>query len=303
MNARDLPSDGLLIAEEIIDQQTVTEVFQGRELDTSTGRVLLHAVRGGDEALCGAGTPGAVASGTEPELTHIGRQWEAGYLPHVPRCRDCAQAAGDARAAPRPVADPAIPATGQATGVDVRTAHGTDQEREGAAALCAVLASFDLRRWMFTDIVNVDEQVRGGFSHPLTINPVLLTCRPAGALATFLHEQLHWVEGPGVDAATTEASQRWPEPPPPPAGGHDAESTWLHMTVCALEYQGLCEVLGADAAAAELRQQKHYSWMYEQILADPGWFAAFLDRHGISVPAEPPVPRRYCGEDWWTALM
>jgi hypothetical protein len=299
MNARDLPSDGLLIAEEIIDQRTVTEVFQGRELDTSTGRVLLHAVRGGDRVLCGAGV-----SGTDPELTHIGRRWEASYLPHVPRCRACARAAGHGGGTQQPPdADPGVPPTAPSTGVDVRAAHGTDQELEGVAALRAVLASYDLRRWMFTDIVNVDEQIRGGFSHPLTINPVLLVRRPACALATFLHEQLHWVEGPGVDAATTEASQRWPEPPPPPAGGHDAESTWLHMTVCALEYQGLCEVLGADAAAAELRQQKHYSWMYEQILADPGWFAAFLDGHGIAVPAEPPVPRRYCGEDWWTSLM
>jgi hypothetical protein len=298
MNARDLPSDGLLIAEEIIDRRTVTEVFQGRELDTSTGRVLLHAVRGGGQALCGAGV-----SGTDPVLAHIGQRWDPGYLPHVPRCRDCAQAAGSEGGTQPPGADPGIPPTGPSAGVDVRTAHRTDQELEGAAALRAVLASFDLRRWMFTDIVTVDEQIRGGFSHPLTINPVLLTCRPACALATFLHEQLHWVEGPGVDAATTEASQRWPEPPPPPAGGHNPESTWLHMTVCALEYQSLCEVLGAEAAAAELRQQKHYSWMYEQILADPGWFAAFLARHGISVPAGPPVPRRYCGEDWWTALM
>jgi hypothetical protein len=29
----------------------------------------------------------------------------------------------------------------------------------------------------------------------------------------------------------------------------------------------------------------------------------WMDRYWISVPAEPPVPRRYCGEDWWTSLM
>jgi hypothetical protein len=29
MNARDLPSDGPFMAEEIIDRRTVTEVFQG----------------------------------------------------------------------------------------------------------------------------------------------------------------------------------------------------------------------------------------------------------------------------------
>jgi hypothetical protein len=35
----------------------------------------------------------------------------------------------------------------------------------------------DLRRWMFTDLVMVDETIRGGLSHPLTINPRLLPQR------------------------------------------------------------------------------------------------------------------------------
>ena len=176
-------------------------------------------------------------------------------------------------------------------------------ELAGAAALRDVLAQHDLRRWMFTDLARVDEQIRGGFSHPLTISPALLLRRPACALTTFLHEQLHWTQGPGIDNATTEARARWPDPPPPPAGGHDAESTWLHLTVCALEYQSLSELLGPSAAAGELRQHQHYAWIYGQILDDPGWFSGFLHRHGLGVPEEPPVPRRYFGEEWWTNLV
>jgi hypothetical protein len=57
--------------------------------------------------------------------------------------------------------------------------------------LRSVLTEDDLRRWMFTDLVVVDASIRRGFSHPLTIGPGLLTGRPASALATFLHEQLH----------------------------------------------------------------------------------------------------------------
>lgn len=39
-----------------------------------------------------------------------------------------------------------------------------------------MLAQYDLRRWMFTDLVTVDETIRGGtirggISHPLTISP------------------------------------------------------------------------------------------------------------------------------------
>ena len=71
---------------------------------------------------------------------------------------------------------------------------------------------------------------------------------------------------------------------------------WLHMSVCALEYHSLSEILGPSAAAAELRQHAGYSWIYGQILANPRWFSSFLHRHGLQVPAQPPVPRRCFSE-------
>jgi len=66
--------------------------------------------------------------------------------------------------------------------------------------------------------------------HPLTISPALPAGRPASALATFLHEQLHWLDCPGIDAATTEASERWPDPPAPPPA--PATVTWLGLHCC-----------------------------------------------------------------------
>jgi hypothetical protein len=274
-------SGSLRTAEEIVDRQSKTEQFRGREIDFATGRVVLHALRGDGETLCGR---------RDNRLTPIDRPWDASYLPHLSRCRGCL--------APGGAPDLAAPASG----VDVRAASGTDDEMAGVAGLRSVLAEHDLRRWMFTDLVTVDESIRGGFSHPLTIRPGLLAGRPASALATFLHEQLHWLDGPGVDEATTEASRRWPDPPPFPAAGQDAQSTWLHMSVCALEFQSLSEIIGPASAVAELTELGRYSWIYGQIFADPGWFAGFLRRHGLHVPEQPPVPRRYCGEPWWTQV-
>ncbi len=292
------------MAEEIIDKHTRLEAFRGREWEMSTGRVVLHAV--GDAAGHGPGRwPARRAACGLPSgrLAPTGRPWDSGYLPHLPRCGRCATAAGDPPPA-RAAGDgrEGQPAGEPAADVDIRAVHGTAEEQAGAGALRDVLIRHDLRRWMFTDLVRVDAEIRGGFSHPLTINPGLLAGRQAKALTTFLHEQLHWSEGPGTDAATAEAARRWPEPPPPPAGCHDAESSWLHMSVCALEYRSLAEVIGRAAAAAELRRHRNYSWIYGQILADPGWFEAFLDRHGLRVPDPPPVPRRYIGEEWWAIL-
>jgi hypothetical protein len=283
-------SASLFVAEQGIDRQTRTEVFRGRQIELVTGRVLLHAVAGDGRPLCGC---------DREQLTPIGQPWDAGYLPHLPRCEGCAE-----------IADPAVPGQpGQdrghptgATGVDIRTAHGTAAEHAGGEALRAVLAGHDLRRWMLTDLVIIDEGISGGLSHPLTISPALLVRRPALALTTFLHEQLHWLEGPGSDSASAEASRLWPDPPSFPAGGAtDAASTWLHMSVCALEHRSLSELLGPSAAAAELRQHAGYSWIYGQVLASPDWFSGFLHRHGLQVPGQPPVPRRCFSDLQWAA--
>lgn len=191
---------------------------------------------------------------------------------------------------------PAAPASD----VDIRTAHGTAAENEAKSALREVLAEHDLRRWMFTDLVTIDERLPvGGLSHPLTLRAATLVKRPARTVSVFLHEQLHWMEGGGTEAAAAEASRRWPDPPPPPAGAADARSTWTHLSVCALQYFSLAELLGPAATAVELRRHEGYSWIYGQILADPGWFSGFLLRHGLQVPGQPPVPRRYFGAKWW----
>ena len=270
---------GLSMAEECIDRQAKTEMFRGRQIELITGRVLLHALDDRGELLCGQ---------DKTELRLTGRPWNAGYLPHLLRCQACTTQITDA------------PVASRDTQVDIRTAHGSDHEDAGAAALRAILEEYDLRCWLFTDLVTIDEQLRGGLSHPLTISPSLLVQRPALALTTFLHEQLHWLDGPGIASATAEASQRWPDPPSRSAGGAtDPASTWLHMSTCALEYESLSEILGPPAAADELRQHPGYSWIYGQILAEPGWFSGFLRRHGLQVPRKPPLPRRCFGEMPW----
>lgn len=288
-------SGSLCTAEEVVDRQTRIEQFRGREIDFATGRVVLHAWSSGGGALCGR---------RDERLTPIGQPWDATYLPHLPRCLGCLAPALPGGLRPRGSGQdsPGGLAGGvPASGVDVRASSGTPAEMAGVTGLRKVLAEHDLRRWMFTDLVMVDASIRGGFSHPLTINPGLLTGRPASALATFLHEQLHWLEGTGLDEAIAEASRRWPDPPPPPAGARDKQSTWLHISVCTLEFQSLSEIIGPAQTAAELRELGRYPWIYGQILEDSGWFARFLRRHGLNVPEQPPVPRRYCGADWWTS--
>jgi hypothetical protein len=286
----------LLLGEEVFDLQSRTEFFQGSESETTTGRVLLHAMDGAN-TLCGRDPDG---------LTHVARDWGASYLPHAPRCLPCATKAGSGSRSGLQLLGPedvlAPPPGLPATGVDIRTAHGSEREQQGADALRSALARWDLRRYLMTDVVTVNEEIRGGFSHPLTLNPAMLERGPHAVLSVFLHEQMHWIQGPGVDAATTEAAMRWPDPPPPPAGSYNAKSSWLHISVCSLEYVGLAEVIGEADALAALSGRLHYSWMYGQILADRAWARDLLSRHGLAAPAAPPVPRRYYGPAWWASI-
>jgi hypothetical protein len=134
---------GLSMAEQCIDARTKTETFRGRQIELVTGRVLLHALDDRGEAVCGQ---------DKASLTPTGRPWDAGYLPHLLRCPGC-------------LGEPfAGFFAGLDTTVEIRTAHGSDVEEAGAAALRAILDQYDLRRWLFTDLVTVDEQQRGAIS-------------------------------------------------------------------------------------------------------------------------------------------
>ncbi len=163
--------NGLSIAEQYVDLQARTEMFRGRQIELVTGQVVLHALDDHGQPLCGHDIG---------RLTPTGHPWHAGYLPHLPRCHGCLSRAAGAPAPGLPGHDSGPPGrVAQPSGADIRTAHGTEGENAAAAALRAVLDGHDLRRWMFTDLVSIDEAIRGGLSHPLTISPRLLVQQPS----------------------------------------------------------------------------------------------------------------------------
>ena len=71
---------GLFFAEQCVDRQAKTEVFRGRRMEVVTGRVVLHALDDHGQPLCGH---------EKGQLTATGQPWNAGYLPHLPRCHGC----------------------------------------------------------------------------------------------------------------------------------------------------------------------------------------------------------------------
>jgi hypothetical protein len=178
--------------------------------------------------------------------------------------------------------------------LSVGLAHGSEAEAAMAAELHALLRSHDIEPWMLTRRVLVDE-TELPHSHPVLTIHTRHIGDPLGLLATFVHEQLHWLEAdPWLEnfrAAMAELGELFPQvPAPSEGGGRDDESTYRHLLVCDLEYQALTALVGAAAARATLERFTHYEWIYDQVLDDARIRDVAL-RHGFDVSSGVPRPQ------------
>lgn len=165
------------------------------------------------------------------------------------------------------------------------------REEEAREQLLRLLERYDLQRWQFTDVVQIDRLAIPHSTPVITLNTRYLDSDDR-ALAVYLHEQLHWF-APGwraeVKAAIQELRQRFPAVPAFEDGGARGEgSTYLHLVVCPLEYASLTEVIGAAAARATIESIDVYTWVYATVLREWEYFADLLRRHGLELGDAPP---------------
>jgi len=171
--------------------------------------------------------------------------------------------------------------------ITLATDHPNEQQAQ--EQLLRLLERYNLRRWQFTDAVRIQTHVVP-HSHPvLTLNTRHLD-DDDHALATYIHEQLHWFASTreqGTWAAFSELQQRFPTVPTADEGGaHDEFSTYLHLIICSLEYESLIEILGQDVALRTLKGTDIYSWVYATLLADWDYFSDLLVRHDLTMSGE-----------------
>lgn len=73
-------------------------------------------------------------------------------------------------------------------------------------------------------------------------------------------------------------------PARPPEGARDLHSTYLHLLVCMLEFDGLQGLVGADEARKTLLAYTHYPWVYREVLERPALLRDVLRRHRLDAP-------------------
>lgn len=171
--------------------------------------------------------------------------------------------------------------------VEITQKNGTELEQRAQAQLENLIHKYELAQWTFTRAVVIDEKTHPPHSHPvLTLNARYLD-NDLWQLSTYVHEQLHWFFSDRQQAlrkATDDLRKNYPDVPKgPPEGARDERSTYLHLFVCYLEYDGLQQLVGPETARAQIEQfaDHHYKWVYRTVLKDGEKIRAILERHKL----------------------
>jgi hypothetical protein len=164
--------------------------------------------------------------------------------------------------------------------------HGSEDEALMASELRGVLRKYDVTPWILSERILIDAD-QLPHSHPILTIHTRHIGDELALLATFLHEQLHWLEQePWIgrfQAAMQEFETMFPDVPSSTAGGAvDDASTYRHLLVCDLEYQAMTALVGEATARETLAEFSHYSWIYDRVLNDPNVREVAL-RHGFDV--------------------
>ncbi len=164
------------------------------------------------------------------------------------------------------------PLGAQETPISVSTAADTPAERATREQLLRLLAEHDIERWLYTREVLIDE-TEIPHSHPVLTLHTRHRGNDLDLMATFIHEQYHWLvdDHKADEEAAIEAFREiFPDPPSSEEGGaRDKYSSYLHLIVCDLEFQGMTALFGEDTARRVLAGTTHYEWIYERVLGDP----------------------------------
>jgi len=182
----------------------------------------------------------------------------------------------------------ATAATAAVSDFDFRLARNTAKEQAAVRQLERLFNRYDISRFSFTYSIMLDEYGAPHSFPQLTLNAYYLD-DDAGALSTFLHEQLHWyglANQVAVDAAVADLKTLYPRVPVGRGeGARDEASTYLHLIVGLQEYDAAASYVGRAEAARVLSSKRHYRWINKQVLENTNLIRAVLQKHGLDKPS------------------
>jgi hypothetical protein len=172
-------------------------------------------------------------------------------------------------------------------GVTITLANDSPREQRARTMLDQMLAEHDVKKYVFTNRVIIEQGATNHAFPVLTMNPHVGATADS-ILSTFLHEQLHWHlrnQGPRMQQAVNELRRLYPRVPVGlPDAAENEYSTYAHLIDCYLEIVADREVMGGERTDAIVRAKPWYFWIYSTVLKDERQIAAIVDRYQLRVP-------------------
>ena len=171
--------------------------------------------------------------------------------------------------------------------LNIKTKHGFPMEEHRKEQMERLAKQYDLKKYTITrDIV----MERGAMNHSypvLTLNLRFLDNDDL-ALSAYVHEQGHWVlmERHRADnpALFEDLQRTFPNMATRvPDGDGELRSSYFHIAVCMLEWQGMEDLVGAERArkVIQWKQGDHYKAIYSTVLNDREQVESVLGRHDV----------------------
>jgi hypothetical protein len=191
------------------------------------------------------------------------------------------------------------PASGTERDVSVKIPHapplaislsrGTPAERETQHQLERLVSRYDLRPWLFTRTIVIDETAIP-HSHPVLTLHTRHLRDDVLLLSTFIHEQSHRYLGEhpaDLQATIVELQAIWPSLPVGfPEGADTLESSYEHLVVIALEHRGLVSLVGELLAQEVIAfwATDHYRSLYKVAWENRQKIGRIMRAHHLDSP-------------------
>ena len=152
--------------------------------------------------------------------------------------------------------------------------------------MLTLVKDYNLEPFLYTKIINIQSKVIP-HSHPILTLNTRNAEFPQKILSTWLHEEFHWWEEMNKENAEKAiADFKLMYPVLPQSGGaKDEYSTYLHLSVCFLEFKALSLYLGEVRAREILKEtvevDKIYTWIYTQILEKTSEIEAVVKKNNL----------------------
>jgi hypothetical protein len=181
----------------------------------------------------------------------------------------------------------AVRAGAQTPKLHIKTKHGLPAEEQRKEQMERLAKQYDLKKYTITRDIIIE---RGAINHSspvLTLNLRFLDNDDL-ALSAYVHEQGHWVlmeRHRGDNPALFEGLQRtFPNMEiRVPDGDGELRSSYFHIAVCMLEWQGMEDLVGLERArkVIEWKQGDHYKAIYATLLNRREQVESVLNAHGV----------------------